>query len=159
MLAAHARLVESALQGDVKVHVIENGEVLLLSETGSRVADRIEIPRRCIGAGLSGDLSDDLLGERHRLSTAGFVSPIVFVSATSGKWARPCELVTRGFLDGSAGESIVAEIRDTVNATVREWATDTSPKGLRATIETDVTRLLKRRFQLRPVVAPVLVEI
>ena len=30
---------------------------------------------------------------------------------------------------------------------------------LRATIETDVTRLLKRRFQLRPIVAPVLVEI
>ena len=46
-----------------------------------------------------------------------------------------------------------------MNATVREWATDTSPKGLRATIETDVIRLLRRRFQLRPVVAPVLVEI
>jgi mRNA degradation ribonuclease J1/J2 len=67
--------------------------------------------------------------------------------------------VTRGFLDGSVAETIVTEIRDTVNATVREWATDTSAKGLRATIETDVTRLLKRRFQLRPVVAPVLVEV
>jgi len=159
MLAAHARLVESALLGDVKVHVIENGDILRVNETGSRVGEHIDIPRRCIGAGRSGDLSDDLLGERHRLSTAGFVSPIVFVSASNGKWARPCELVTRGFLDGSATESVVAEIRDTVNATVREWATDTSPKGLRATIETDVIRLLRRRFQLRPVVAPVLVEI
>jgi ribonuclease J len=159
MLAAHARLVESALSGDVKVHVIENGEVLRVSDTGSRVADRIEIPRRCIGAGLSGDLSEDILTERHRLSTAGFVSPIVYVSAANGKWARPCELVTRGFLDGRIAESIVTEIRDTVNATVREWATDTSAKGLSATIETDVTRLLKRRFQLRPVVAPVLVEV
>lgn len=159
MLAAHARLVESALQGDVRVHVIENGEVLRVSEAESRVVDRLAIPKRCIGAGLSGDLSDDLLGERHRLSTSGFVSPIVFVSASNGKWARPCELVTRGFLEGRVAESIVAEIRDTVNATVRKWATDTSPKGLSATIETDVTRLLKRRFQLRPVVAPVLVEI
>ncbi len=159
MLAAHARLVESALQGDVKVHVIENGCVLRVSETGSKVEDRIEIPRRCIGAGLTGDLSEDILVERHRLSTAGFVSPIVYVSAANGKWARPCELVTRGFLDGSVAESVVAEIRDTVNATVREWATDTSAKGLSATIETDVIRLLRRRFQLRPVVTPVLVEI
>jgi ribonuclease J len=159
MLAAHARLAESALAGEVKVHVIENGEVLGVSEAGSRVIDRVEIPRRCIGAGLSGDLSEDILGERHRLSTAGFVSPIVYLSAANGKWARPCELVTRGFLDGSTAESIVTEIRDTVNATVREWASDTSAKGLRATIESDVARLLKRRFQLRPVVAPVLVEV
>lgn len=67
--------------------------------------------------------------------------------------------MTRGFLDGSAADSIVTEIRDTVNTTVREWASDTSAKGLRATIESDVARLLKRRFQLRPVVAPVLVEV
>lgn len=159
MLAAHARLVESALPGGVRVHLIENGDVLRASETGARIENHVDIPRRCIGAGLSGDLSDDLLGERHRLSTAGIVSPIVFVSASNGKWARPCELVTRGFLDGSVADPIVAEIRDTVNATVREWATDTSAKGLSATIETDVLRLLRRRFQLRPVVAPVLVEI
>jgi len=159
MLAAHARLVESALPGEVKVHVIENGEVLRVSETEARVVDRLAIPRRCIGAGLSGDLSENILIERHRLSTAGFVSPIVYVSAANGKWARPCDLVTRGFLDGGVAESVVAEIRDTVNATVREWATDTSAKGLSATVETDVIRLLRRRFQLRPVVAPVLVEI
>jgi ribonuclease J len=159
MLAAHARLVEAALQGDVRVHVIENGDVLGLDETGARVVDRIVIPRRCIGEGLSGDLSDDLLGERHRLGTAGFVSPIVYVSAANGRWARPCDLLTRGFADGRAAEPIAAEIRDTVNATVREWTSDTSGKGLSATIETDVTRLLRRRFQMRPVVAPVLVEI
>ena len=159
MLMAHARLVDSALEGEVRTHVMENGEILLVNETGSRVEDRIAIPKRCLGVGLGGDLSDDLLAERHRLSTAGIVSPIVYVSASSGRWARPCELVTRGFLDGGAAAAIVAEIRDTVNATVREWSTGTSTQGLRATIETDVSRVLRRRYQLRPMVAPVLVEI
>jgi ribonuclease J len=159
MLSAHARLVDSALQGEVRVHVIENGEVLRVSPAGSRVEDRIAIPKRCLGAGLSGDLSDDLLGERHRLSTAGIVSPIVYVSAANGRWARPCELITRGFLDGRPAEPIVAEIRDTVNATVREYAAGTSTEGLSATIQVDVSRVLRRRFQLRPLVAPVLVEL
>ncbi|MEO8500178.1 MAG: ribonuclease J [Vicinamibacteria bacterium] len=159
MLAAHARLVETALDGDVRVHVIENGDVLRVSESSARLEERLTLPKRCLGVGLSGDLSDDLLRERHRLSTAGLVSPIVYLSASNGRWARPCELLTRGFLDGAIEEPIVAEIRDTVNATVREWAADTSSEGLRATIATDVTRLLRRRFQLRPVVAPVLVEV
>lgn len=159
MLAAHARLVESALQGDVKAHVLENGDVLRVSEAAARVEDRLDLKKRCIGAGLSGDLSADLLHERHRLSTAGIVSPIVYLSASNGRWARPCDLVTRGFLDGGIAGPIVAEIRETVNATVREWAADTSNQGLRATVETDVSRLLRRRFQLRPVVAPVLVEV
>ena len=87
------------------------------------------------------------------------MSPIVYVSAANGRWARPCELITRGFLDGGAEGPIAAEIRETVNATVREWESDVSAKGLTATIETDVVRLLRRRFQLRPVVAPVLVEV
>ena len=159
MLAAHARLVETALEGDVRVHMIENGDVLRVNESEARVEDRLVIPRRCLGVGLSGDLSDELLHERHRLSTAGIVSPIVYVSASNGRWARPCELVTRGFLDGKIAAPIVAEIRDTVNATVREWAADTSTEGLRVTVENDVSRLLRRRFQLRPVVAPVLVEV
>ncbi len=159
MLTAHARLVDSALEGKVRIHVIENGEVLRVSAEASRVEDRIQLKKRCLGVGLSGDLSDELMSERHRLSTAGIVSPIVFVSASSGRWARPCELVTRGFLDGRAAEPIVAEIRDIVNATAREWSSGTSALGLRATIQTDVTRALRRRFQLRPIVVPVLVEV
>jgi ribonuclease J len=157
MLSAHARLVESALNGEVRIHIIENGDVLRVSEAGSRVENRLALPKRCIGP--FGDLSDDILGERHRLSTSGIVSPIVFVSATSGRWARPCELVTRGFLDGNPAGTVVLEIRETVNATVRESAAGVSSDGLRATIQTDVSRLLRRRFQLRPVVAPVLVEV
>lgn len=159
MLAAHARLVETALDGDVRVHVIENGDVLRVGEASSRVEDRIALPKRCIGAGLSGDLSEDLLHERHRLSTAGIVSPIVYLSAASGRWARPCDLVTRGFLNGRGEGAITAEIRDTVNTTVREWPAGESADGLRATVETDVSRLLRRRFQLRPIVAPVMVEV
>ncbi len=159
MLAAHARLVDSALQGDVRTHVIENGDVLRVNETGSRVEDHLDLKKRCLGAGLLADLSDDILGERHRLSTAGFVSPIVYVSAESGRWARPCELVSRGFLDGALAGPVASEIRETVNATVRDCATGTSTDGLRATIQTDVSRLLRRRFQLRPIVAPILVEV
>ncbi len=87
------------------------------------------------------------------------MSPIVYVSASSGRWARPCELVTRGFLDGRPAEPIVAEIRDIVNATVRDYAAGPSSEGLSATIQIDVSRALRRRFQLRPLVAPVLVEL
>jgi mRNA degradation ribonuclease J1/J2 len=78
MLTAHARLVDSALEGKVRIHVIENGEVLRVSADASRVEDRIQLKKRCLGVGLSGDLSDELMSERHRLSTAGIVSPIVF---------------------------------------------------------------------------------
>lgn len=159
MLAAHARLVEEALDGDVRLHVIENGDVLAVNKTGSRVAAQLTLPKRCLGAGHAGDLSDGILAERHRLSMGGIISPIVYLSATSGRWARPCELMTQGFLDGSATASIMAEIQETVNATVRESAVGTSTDGLRSTIRSDVSRLLRRRFQLRPSVAPVLVEV
>jgi ribonuclease J len=158
MLSAHARLIEEALPG-TRVSTIENGDVLAVSKTGASVVDHLPMPRRCLGTGLSGDLSDDLLGERHRLSTAGIVSPIVYVSAANGTWAKPCELMTRGFLDGGSEGPIAAEIRETVNATVREWSTGASAEDLRASVETGVTRLLRRRFQLRPLVAPVLVEL
>ena len=160
MLAAHARLAEAALPGDVRVHLIENGEVLGLSDDGSsRVVDRLTIPKRCIGTGLGSDLSDDLLRARRILGNSGVVSPIVYVSATNGRWARPCDLVTRGFLDDAAAGPIIAEIRELVNATVREYPNSPSNQPLAAAVETDVARLLRRRFQLRPIVAPVMVEV
>ncbi|MEO5762627.1 MAG: ribonuclease J [Vicinamibacteria bacterium] len=159
MLSAHARLVDSALEGNVRVRLIENGDVLRVTESDARIDDHITLRKRCIGTGLAGDLSDEILVERHHLGTAGIVTPIVYVSATNGRWARPCDLVTRGFLDGRLADSIVSEIRDTVNATVREFAVGNSSQGLRASIETEVSRLLRRRFQLRPLVAPVLVEV
>ena len=159
MLSAHARLVERALEGDVRVHLMESGDVLRVSATSSRLEDRLFLPRRCLGVGLSGALSDAVLKERHKLATAGVVSPVVYLSTATGRWARPCDLITRGFLDGRVSEPIHAEIRDIVNATVREWGLGVSNEGLRATIETAVSRLLRRRFQLRPIVAPVLVEL
>jgi len=159
MLVAHARLAEAALGEGVSVHLIENGEILSVNKAGARITDRIDLPKRCLGSGQGGDLSDEILAERHRLSMGGLISPIVYLSAASGRWARPCELMTQGFLDGTAARSILDEILETVNLTVRESAAGTSADGLRATIRTAVSRLLRRRFQLRPMVAPVLVEV
>lgn len=159
MLAAHARLVEAALGGSVRTHVIENGDVLHVDGADSWVANHVAIPRRCLGVGTSGDLSDELLKERHKLSTAGIVTPVVYVSAQSGRWARPCDVFTRGFMDGGEAEPVVAEMRDMVNATSREWALGASIESLRAAVEADVARLLKRRFQLRPIVSALMVEV
>lgn len=159
MLSAHARLVLSALPGSVRTRVIENGDVLGLHGAESRIEERIAIPRRCLGPGVHGDLSDELLSERHRLSTGGIVSPVVFLAAKNGRWARPCELMTRGFLDGATAGPVAEEIRETVNATVRDSAAGISAEGLLDSVRVAVSRLLKRRFQLRPIVAPVLVEL
>lgn len=159
MLDAHARLVGHALAGDVRAHVIEDGAVLSLSKSGARVEERLPLKKRCIGVGLSGDLDDDLLIERHRLSSAGIVSPLVYVSKQTGRWARPCELMTRGFLNGGVSGIVSDEIRDRVDTTAREWAPNAAGDDLRTTIATDVSKLLRRRFQLRPLVAPLVIEV
>jgi len=147
MLDAHARLVASARAGEALTHVIEDGTVLALSKTGARVQDRLALKKRCIGVGLSGDLDDDLLVERHRLSVGGIVSPIVYVSSRTGRWARPCEIMTRGFLHGGPSRVVIDEIKDKVDTTAREWTPTAAGEDLRAVVETDVSRLLRRRFQ------------
>ncbi len=159
MLTAHAHLVQSALPGKVTTQVIENGDVLRVSASGGRIEERIDLPNRCLGRGPDRHLSDEILGERHRLSLAGIVSPVVYVSGSSGRWARPCDLMTRGFLDDSAADPIAMEIREAVNATVRAFDPRTSEGDLATAVQTDVSRILRRRFQLRPVVAPVVVEV
>ena len=160
MLAAHGRIAARVLGPDVLVHVIENGDVLAVSEAGAaRFVDKKPVPKRCIGAGLGNDVSDELLRERRILGNSGIVAPVIYVSATSGRWARPCDLVTRGFLDGAAAGPIEDEIRESVNASVREYSNAGSNGPLRDVVAGDVARLLRRRFQLRPAVTPVMVEV
>lgn len=162
MLAAHARLADQALGNEApRTFVLSDGDVLRVSETaGARVDGRVEVPRRHLGAPFLTDLGDDLLSERFRLSTGGFVVPVIYVDR-EGREARPCELVTRGFVERSPiATPVIDEIRETVRGAVEASRQSRLPDhALRDSIEADLNRLLRRRFEIRPIVAPIIVTV
>lgn len=159
LLAAHARLVSEVTGGRSRTHVVENGDVMTVRADGVAFEERIEMPKRCIGVGLSGDLDEELLRQRHRLATGGIVTPVVYISAQTGRWARPSLVLTRGFLTGKLAATVEGEIRDAVDLATREKPGELRGEDLRGSVEVEVTRLLRRRYQLRPAVAPVVVEV
>ena len=153
------RLVSEATGGRSRTHVVENGDVMTVRADGVAFEERIEMPKRCIGVGLSGDLDEELLRQRHRLATGGIVTPVVYISAQTGRWARPSLVLTRGFLTGKLAATVEGEIRDAVDLATREKPGELRGEDLRGSVEVEVTRLLRRRYQLRPAVAPVVVEV
>lgn len=160
MLAAHARLAAAA-SPDTQVLLIEDGDVVRVNDVaGASRAERVDVPRRCLGAPFLTELGDDLLSERHRLSTSGFVVPVIYVGR-NGSEARACDLVTRGFVERSqASEHIIDEIKDTVRAAVHASRDSRLPDhALRDSVEVEVNRLLRRRFEIRPVVAPIVISV
>jgi ribonuclease J len=155
MQAAHARLAQDAGVPASSIVIAENGDVVELSRSGVRIADRIDAGVTYVDGLGVGDISDVALRDRRHMSEDGVL--IVITTLSDGGAAAP-ELITRGFAES---DELLSEMRQEAHEIVRELLEDDirEVKLLQEHIHDGLGQLVYDRTHRRPMILPVVIEV
>jgi ribonuclease J len=157
-LHAHAGLGVDAGLPRERVLLAESGDRIVADSREIRIADRVHVGQTFIDATLD-EVDVEILRDRRRIADEGIVVPVIAVDRESGSINGFPEIVTRGFVADTNGliEGAQQVIVETLAAASPEERTDEAL--LKARIQTDLKRYLRRRAQRRPLIIPVIVEL
>ena len=159
-LVRHSQIAEgTGIPGD-RIFIIENGDVLELSDqSGTVLEERVPAGRVFIDHQV-GEVAEVVVRDRQHLAEDGFVIAFAAVNLNTGSLSRDPEIITRGLVHVEESGEMLAELRDLLNRMFAE----TSPEEIRdAELVRDRMRsVLKRYFRKkldrRPMILPVVWE-
>jgi ribonuclease J len=158
-LKKHAELAQKMGVVDLAL-VIENGDVLELTNDDARKNGKVTAGRVCIDSGSTADVVEDLvIRDRRHLSEDGFVLPILTINKLTGKVERLPEVVSRGFVGGDPG--LIEGARQVVTQTLEgSSAEEKADYGvIKEKIRIDLKRYIQKNTSRRPLIMPVILEI
>src|SRR3954469_10297965 len=155
MQAAHARLAQDAGVPASSILIAENGDVVELSSSGIRIAERIAAGVTFVDGMGVGDISDVALRDRRHMSEDGV---LIVVTTLADNGASAPELITRGFADD---DELLSELRQEANEIVRELLEDDirEIKLIQEHVHDGLGQLVYDRTRRRPMILPVVVEV
>ncbi len=156
MQAAHGKLAQDAGVPADAIVIAENGDVVELSSSGARIADKIEAGVTYVDGLGVGDISDVALRDRRHMSEDGVL--IVVTTLSDGAASAP-ELISRGFAEND--DELFSELRAEVKDIVQELLADDmrEVKLLQEHIHDGLGQLIYDRTRRRPMILPIVVEV
>jgi ribonuclease J len=158
-LVRHQRLAAEVGVAEAGCHLLENGDVLELTDVGASRAERVAAGRVFVDGKGVGDVEGVVLRDRRHLSEDGFVLAVVAIAQHSGDVIAGPDLITRGVVaedaSGEVMEGARAEVLRALAAVNSESRTDA------AEVKEEVRKALRRYFKRldrRPVILPFVLE-
>jgi len=160
-LRAHLDVGLASGMAPDSVLLAESGDMIALREQDISIVGRTHVGQVFIDAALD-EVDQSLLRDRRRSAWDGIVVAVVAVDRDGGTIADYPQIVTRGFVpDAGDGDELTVEARRIVLDSLAE-ATPEERRDeamLKARIQTDLKRFLRRRTQRTPLIIPVIVEL
>jgi ribonuclease J len=159
-LLGHARLAERVGITPDRVFLVEDGTGVEVSKTAARVVGRYPTGRVLVDGKGVGDIGAVVLRDRQILSQDGLVSVSLVVDRAGALVAGP-EIASRGFVYVKESEELLGELRGAVLAALeaRDPSAPLDRDGLGALVRSTVRHFVSQRFQRKPVVLPVILEV
>ncbi len=158
-LVRHQRLAAEVGVAEAGCHLLEDGDVLELGETGAVRGERVPAGRVFVDGKGVGDVQAVVLRDRRHLSEGGLVLAVVAIAQHSGDVIAGPDLITRGVVDEEASSAVMdgarAEVLQALAAVNSESRTDS------AEVKEEVRKALRRYFKRldrRPVILPFVLE-
>jgi ribonuclease J len=154
-LARHVSLAIESGVPENNCYLLENGEPLVIDETGARRAAEVETGRVAVTeAGLGGL---EVLRERQALAREGTVVAVVAVSRQSGEIIAGPNLISRGFTSGDGTSPVMREARAAAASDLARLGTGTDE------VEGELKRSLEQFFSAEvgrcPAVVPCVIKV
>jgi ribonuclease J len=160
-LLQHARLAESVGIPRERIFLIEDGLGIELTKSGSRVLGRYPASRVLVDGKGVGDVGAVVLRDRQLLAEAGMVVVALTIDRETGAIVAGPEIASRGFVYVKEADALMDEVKAAVRDALaaREEPEVVDKELIGATVRSVVRRFINQRFQRKPVVLPVILEI
>ena len=159
-LLAHANLAWDMGLGESGIFVLEDGDVLELSEEGGRVVESVPAGPIYIDGPSARDVRSEVLRERKALARDGVVVVVVSLDAGTGLPVSPTKILASGFMESAENEALFPQLSDAIDELIyekRDLAED--PDRIRNLIRESAGRLIQTEARRRPTIVPVLLEV
>ena len=160
-LLQHARLAEGVGIPKDRIFLIEDGLGLEVTVSGTRVLGGYPAgPVLVDGKGV-GDVGSVVLRDRQLLAEAGMLVIALTIDRTTGLIVAGPEIVSRGFVYMKEADALMDEVKTAVrDALAGRKAPEAFDRELvGAMVRSAARRFINQRFQRKPVVLPVILEV
>ena len=159
-LLGHARLAESVGLGPDRVFLIEDGMAIEVTKTAARVVGRFPVGRVLVDGKGIGDIGSVVLRDRQLLAESGLVAVSLVLDATGRVVSGP-EIASRGFVYMQENQPLIDEIKQAVIDAIaaRDPAAPRDRDTISAVVRTTVRQFINQRFQRKPMVLPIILEV
>ena len=162
-LTAHAQLAWDLDVAKDGIFVLEDGDVLELSEDGARMDEHISAGPIFVDGLTTRDTQSPVLGERRSLSKDGVVVVVVTTDKNSGKVVGEPAAVSSGFLDESETGNLFAELSVAVaQELTNNWSgskENSENGGLKAKVRETARSFIAGSVRRSPMIIPVVLEV
>ncbi len=157
-MSAHARLAEIMGTPKDRILVAEDGDRLTLDGDGLRFDGQIPADYIFVH-GTVGDIGSNVLSARRILADEGVVSAIVCVDFSTRTLVAGPEIATRGWVDGSEADELIAELAQRVRkATEKSLADGGNMKKVERAVRRAAGGFVSEKTRRRPMIVPVVME-
>jgi ribonuclease J len=160
-LVAHARLAESVGVPRERIFIIEDGLGVELTKASGRVLGRFPAGRVFVDGKGIGDVGAVVLRDRQLLAQDGMVVVALTLDKNTGELLTGPEIASRGFVYVKESGEILEEVK----AAVREALAERDPAApvdrelIGSLMRSAVRRFINQRFQRKPIVLPIVLEV
>jgi ribonuclease J len=160
-LLQHARLAEGAGIPRDRVFLVEDGLGLELSKSGARVLTGYPTGRIFVDGKGIGDVGQVVLRDRQLLAEAGMVVVALTIDKVSGSVVAGPEIASRGFVYMKESDELMEEVKRAVREALaaREEPEVIDRELIGAIVRSAVRRFVNQRFDRKPVVIPLVLEV
>ncbi len=161
-LHAHADLAFAVGMNEDDIFVMENGDVLEISDKGVRVSGRVESGVAYVDGLSVGDVGQVILRDRQLLARDGIATIVIAVDSKTGALVGEPEIVARGVVFAEEGDATLLEdararVTKTLNKTAKEGATD--HQVIKNAVRESLSQFLWERIRRRPMIIPVVMDV
>lgn len=160
-LRYHGMLAEKTVVPKENIFILENGEVLEISEAGAAKNGAVSSGRVFIDGKGMGDVEDMVLRDRRRLAHDGIVLVHIAVEKLTGNIVSGPDIISRGFVFEDASPDVMNDVKELVLETLshmdKEMITDASL--LQAKLRSTLKKYLRNTMERRPMIMPIIVEV
>ena len=159
-LLGHARLAAATGLPPERIFLIEDGRGLEASAGAARVVDGFPAGRVLVDGKGVGDVGAVVLRDRQILNEDGVIAVALAVDAKGALVAGP-DLASRGVVYVKESEVLLDALRAAVVAALDEPAADEpwDREAIAVRVRTTVRQFINQRFQRKPVVLPMILEV
>ena len=162
-LTAHAQIAWDLDVAKDGIFVMEDGDVLELSEDGARLEEHISAGPIFVDGLTTRDIQSPVLGERRSLSKDGVVVVVVTTDKDSGKLVGEPAAVASGFLDESETGNLFEELSVAVAQELSSNGGSNTNQGengeLKAKVKETARSFIAGSVRRSPMIIPVVLEV
>ena len=155
-LARHAKLAQQMGVARDNVFVLNNGDVLELTESGGKVVGKVPAGDIVASGPMTGALDSNMLRDRRALSRDGVVIVTASYSSDGGTLVGAPEIVSKGFVDMKGNGDLLRGAQEAVMAVLGRAHRSSKERGsLEAQMRDTLSGYFFTKTHRRPVVIPV----